>query len=337
MNVETEPEAIANDRPATEDGTAPKEIVTDPVEDEVDPTLEVGDPDTDTDTSDDEGDEDEDGDFTDGDDDDVEGESDEDEYQFDFGGNKYNAPKKGTSKEAAEALQNYGNGLQTSYTKKFTALSEAHKVMENRVESVSKLESMNNQTLNEYAQGLSLKTEIAELEKIDLDPYLRSDDNRDHIEAQRIQNAIAQKTRQFNNHLNNVNQLGHQANEVQRQENVRRYVEGSAMMDKRIPNFSKSVAKDVVAYAVSKGVPEAHAATWPLNPFAAETTYKAMMWDKAQSKAKTGIRKTTNKKITPVIPVAPKKKGKGSGARKDPGKMSQGEYAVWYAKKYGKR
>jgi len=321
-----EPTAIANDR---EEGIADQEVA-----DEVATTPETEEADTEEETSqegaeevkaeDDEGDDSE------------EGDPDDEEYQFDFGGNKFNSLKKGMPKELAEEVQRYGNGLQTSYTKKFTALSEASKIMESRDTAHQKLSTMNNQTLNEYAKGLSLKTEIAELEKIDIDPYLRSEDSRDHLEAQRIQNAIQQKTRQFETHLSNVTQLGHQATEVERQENVRRYTEGVQQMDGKIADFSKKHANDVVAYAVSKGVPEVHAKTWPMNPFAAETTYKAMMWDRAQAKGKKGIQKTTNK-ITPVIPVGVKKKGKSGGARKDPGKMSSDEYTTWYKNKYGKR
>ena len=321
-----EPTAIANDR---EEGIADQEVV-----DEVATTPAPEEADTEEETSqegaeevkaeDDEGDDSE------------EGDPDDEEYQFDFGGNKFNSLKKGMPKELAEEVQRYGNGLQTSYTKKFTALSEASKIMESRDTAHQKLSTMNNQTLNEYAKGLSLKTEIAELEKIDIDPYLRSEDSRDHLEAQRIQNAIQQKTRQFETHLSNVTQLGHQATEVERQENVRRYTEGVQQMDGKIADFSKKHANDVVAYAVSKGVPEVHAKTWPMNPFAAETTYKAMMWDRAQAKGKKGIQKTTNK-ITPVIPVGVKKKGKSGGARKDPGKMSSDEYTTWYKNKYGKR
>ena len=318
--------AIANDRPV---GLADQEVADEPSQ-----TPDVGEAETEEETSQ-EGAEEGEAEDTDGDDD-VDDDSDEGEYQFDYGGNKYNIPKKGTSKEAAEALQNYGNGLQTSYTKKFTALSEAHKIMEGRDVAYKKLTTMNDQTLNEYAKGLSLKTEIAELEKIDIDPYLRSEDQRDHIEATRIQNAIQQKTKQFDTHLANVTQLGHQANEVERQENIRRYTQGVQHMDGRVADFTKKHAKDVVAYAVSKGVPEAHAQTWPLNPFAAETTYKAMLWDRAQAKGRKGIQKATNK-ITPVIPVGVKRKGKSGGSRKDPGKMSSEEYTSWYQKKYGKR
>jgi hypothetical protein len=318
--------AIANDR---EEGIADQEVA-----DEVATTPETEEAEAEEETSqegaeeveasDDEGDDSE------------EGDSDDEEYQFDFGGNKFNAQKKGMSKDLAEEVQRYGNGLQTSYTKKFTALSEASKIMESRDVAHQKLSTMNNQTLNEYAKGLSLKTEIAELEKIDIDPYLRSEDSRDHLEASRIQNAIQQKTKQFETHLSNVTQLGHQVTEVERQENVRRYTEGVQQMDGKIADFSKKHAKDVVAYAVSKGVPEVHAQTWPMNPFAAETTYKAMLWDRAQAKGKKGIQKTTNK-ITPVIPVGVKKKGKSGGARKDPGKMSSDEYTAWYKNKYGKR
>ena len=324
MNEEST--AIANDRP---EGIANQDV-----DDEVATTPEQEIAETEEETSqegaeeveasDDEGDDSE------------EGGSDEEEYQFNFHGNKFNTPKKDMSKELAEEVQRYGNGLQTSYTKKFTALSEASKIMESRDVAHKKLSTMNDQTLNEYAKGLSLKTEIAELEKIDIDPYLRSEDSRDHLEAQRIQNAIQQKTKQFETHLANVTQLGHQSNEVERQENIRRYTQGAQHMDARIPDFSKKHAKDVVAYAISKGVPEAHAQTWPLNPFAAETTYKAMLWDRAQAKGKKGIQKTTNK-ITSVIPVGVKKKGKSGGSRKDPGKMTSDEYTSWYQKKYGKR
>ena len=324
MNEEST--AIANDR---EEGIADQEVV-----DEVATTPETEEAEAEEETSQ-EGAEEVEADDAEGDDS-EEGDPDDEEYQFDFGGNKFNSLKKGMPKELAEEVQRYGNGLQTSYTKKFTALSEASKIMESRDTAHQKLSTMNNQTLNEYAKGLSLKTEIAELEKIDIDPYLRSEDSRDHLEAQRIQNAIQQKTRQFETHLSNVTQLGHQATEVERQENVRRYTEGVQQMDGKIADFSKKHANDVVAYAVSKGVPEVHAKTWPMNPFAAETTYKAMLWDRAQAKGKKGIQKTTNK-ITPVIPVGVKKKGKSGGARKDPGKMSSDEYTTWYKNKYGKR
>jgi hypothetical protein len=325
MNEEST--AIANDRP---EGIAEQEVA-----DEVATTPETEEAETEEETSEQEGAEEVEA-SDDAGDDSEEGGSDDEEYQFDFGGNKFNSLKKGMSKDLAEEVQRYGNGLQTSYTKKFTALSEASKIMEGRDAAHQKLSTMNNQTLNEYAKGLSLKTEIAELEKIDIDPYLRSEDSRDHLEASRIQNAIQQKTKQFETHLSNVTQLGHQATEVERQENVRRYTEGVQHMDGKIADFSKKHAKDVVAYAVSKGVPEVHAQTWPMNPFAAETTYKAMLWDRAQAKGKKGIQKTTNK-ITPVIPVGVKKKGKSGGARTDPGKMSSNEYTAWYQKKYGKR
>ena len=324
MNEESS--AIANDRP---EGIANQDV-----DDEV-ATPETEEAETEEETSEQEGAEEVEASDDEGDDS-EEGGSDEEEYQFDFQGNKFNTPKKGMSKELAEEVQRYGNGLQTSYTKKFTALSEASKIMEGRDVAHKKLSTMNDQTLNEYAKGLSLKTEIAELEKIDIDPYLRSEDSRDHLEAQRIQNAIQQKTKQFETHLSNVTQLGHQATEVERQENVRRYTEGVQQMDGKIADFSKKHANDVVAYAISKGVPEAHAKTWPMNPFAAETTYKAMLWDRAQAKGKKGIQKTTNK-ITSVIPVGVKKKGKSGGSRKDPGKMTSDEYTSWYQKKYGKR
>ena len=88
-------------------------------------------------------------------------------------------------------------------------------------------------------------------------------------------------------------------------------------------------------------MPEAHAQTWPLNPFAAETTYKAMLWDRANEKTKKatvpGKGKVKNKKVIPVTPPKTvKRRSTSGGARKDPGKMSGDEYAVWYRKKYGK-
>ena len=128
--------AIANDR---EEGIADQEVA-----DEVATTPETEEAEAEEETSqegaeeveasDDEGDDSE------------EGDSDDEEYQFDFGGNKFNAQKKGMSKDLAEEVQRYGNGLQTSYTKKFTALSEASKIMESRDVAHQKLSTMNNQT-----------------------------------------------------------------------------------------------------------------------------------------------------------------------------------------------
>ena len=99
--------AIANDRP---EGIANQDV-----DDEVATTPAIEEAETEEETSQ-EGAEEVEAEDDEGDDS-EEGGSEEEEYQFDFQGNKFNTPKKGMSKELAEEVQRYGNGLQTSYTK----------------------------------------------------------------------------------------------------------------------------------------------------------------------------------------------------------------------------
>lgn len=241
--------------------------------------------------------------------------------QFDFAGNKMEIPKGSMPEELAIKVQEFGKSMESAHTKRSQAVAEQVKSLEAREEAIGKIQALHGESLETYSKGRAVRHELEQLNQIDINQLWQSNPD----QARQVSDKIAAKEAEFNSLTGKLNQQEQATAQFTSQETARRYEEGKVAINSRVPDFETKHAKDVVEYAISKGVPKEHAETWPLNPFAAETAYKAMMFDRLQTKAK----KQT--KITPVTakPVKSVSKGKGGGGIKDPAKMSMGEYAKW--------
>lgn len=247
-------------------------------------------------------------------------EKEPEEYEFDFGGNKLRVDKSKIPAELAEEVQKFGKGIWSDYTKKSQAHAESVKSMEAREQAVQKLSQMQGDTLAEYSKGLQISGELEQLRQVDLTELWQSKPD----QARQVSDRISTLTQEFNNTVSKVDQLEQASTTEQANETARRMEEGKKLVERKIKGYGQR-ADEVVDYVVKNyDVTPENAKTWPLNPTVAVMAYKAMMFDKMQSKVK-ATTKNKPTKATPVTPIA----SKAGKPRKDPDKMSNAEWLAW--------
>lgn len=272
-------------------------------------------------TSETEGDED-----SENDEEEVEPEYDE----FDFGGEKLQVEKGAVPDELKERLDKFTKGTWSDYTKKSQAIAEQTKELEAREQAVQKLGSLQGEAMDTYARGVALKGELAELNQIDMESLYQSD--RD--QWRRISDLKAAKQQEFNQTVALVDQKDKEFTQAQANEAKRIESEGRKLVERQIKGFGAK-ADEVVNYAVKTfNIPEEQAKNWGANPVAAITMYKAMLYDRMQSKVgkATKVTKKTVEEPTPIKAV--KGKGAGKGVSNKPPTDPE-KYRAWYTKKYG--
>mgnify|MGYP003957615035 CR=1 FL=1 len=248
------------------------------------------------------------------------------ELEFDFGGNKMTVPKDKIPEDLAQKVQEFGKGLESAHTKRSQALADASKGLEAREQAVQKLHGLHGETLSEYSKGLHLREELEELKGVDMSALWRENPD----QARKVSDVISQKTSEFNTTVQKVTQLEQESSRAGQQEIARRANEGIHAVEKRVPGFAKDKAKDVIEYVVGTyGVARQEADKWPLNPAGAEMAYKAMLYDKMQTKANP---KTVKKRAVPVKPVKSTKGGKG-GVSKSNVPSDKDSVGDWLAKR----
>lgn len=244
--------------------------------------------------------------------------------EIDFGGDKFNVPKGALPDELKDRI----TGAWKNYSEKSSAIAEQSKQLEMRQRVVEKLESLNDEALGHFARGKALQSDIARLNDALTDELWQSDPTG----ATRISAEITRKTNELNATVQQVNAAEMAIVQAKEQEKARMVEQektamkaGKAEMDKRIPGFSTKHAKEVVDYAVSKGMPKEMAERWPLDPFATETIYYAMKYQKALAKSK-GKQKSG---VEPAKVPTSSRKGKGGTGQRDPEKMTMEEYVTY--------
>lgn len=240
------------------------------------------------------------------------------EIEFDFGGNKMRVPKDAIPEEVAAELDKFTKGTWSDYTRKSQEVVETRKALEAREKAVEKIVSLNGDALNTYSRGLAVKAELEQLSNVDMNALWQSNPD----QARQISDRISQKQAEFQSIVTQVSQKEQELTQTQQAELARRSEEGKQIIERRIKGFSEK-APEVVDYVVKNyGMTKEEAETWPLNPKTAEMAYKAMMFDRMQTKPKT----PAPKQAAPVVPM----KTRGSAtAGKDVSKMSEREIAKY--------
>jgi hypothetical protein len=225
---------------------------------------------------------------------DDEGQDDEDvveELEFDFGGNKIKVPKGSTVDEVAERLQAYAKSIEGDYIGKTQSIAEERRALEAQSQALAKLSQIKGEALQEYSRGMQLKSELQKLQEIDLPSLWQSNSD----QARMVSDLLASKRQEFNQVVAKVHQF-----EVGFEHQQAQTIQQMA---------------DQVAYAVKNyGVSEADAKTWPLNPTSAIMAYKAMQFDKMQSK----VAKATKPNPAQPVPVTAVKSKVSNGSSKEP-------------------
>jgi mRNA degradation ribonuclease J1/J2 len=245
------------------------------------------------------------------------------EIEFDFGGNKLKVPKGAIPEEVAAQLDKFTKGTWSDYTRKSQEIAESRKALEAQKGAVERLQTLNGEALETFAQGLAVQKELAQLSQIDLTSMWQSQDPAVRDRARMISDAIAQKQAQLQSIARTVSQTEQELSKQQAAEMARLEEEGKQVLERRVKGFSQK-APEVVAYAIKSGIPEADAQKWAQNPTVTEFAYKAMLYDRMQANVKPKPAPNKAASAEPIVPVKPMK-GSGGPVQKNPKDMSVAE------------
>lgn len=249
----------------------------------------------------------------------------EEEVEFDLGGGqKVKFKANATAKEVMEEAQRAFKTVEGNYTKKQQTVAEQARAIEAEKQAVEKLRNLNGAALEEYSRGLSIKAEIEQLSKTDLQALWQSNPD----QARRVSDRISQKQAEFQQVVQKVSQIEAEQAEAEAAQVASRLEAGKAEIEKRIPGFAEKHAADVVRYAIANGIPEKDAGNWPANPIVTQMAWKAMQFDALQAKAK----QAAKPKPTEAQPIAPSG-GKGGKTNRSIADMSMDEYAAYMNKR----
>ena len=245
---------------------------------------------------------------------------------FDFGGNKLEVPKDSVPPQLATQIDQFVKGTWTDYTRKSQQNAEVAKSNLARGEGLEKMAGLNGEALETYSTGLLLRTEIGQLQQINLQALWQSANPADHDQARQISDTISKKQALFQDIVARVGAQEAALDGAHQAELDRRSGEGRTVLNKRIKDFSSKHAPEVVAYAVSCGMSEAEANNWALNPMMTEMGWKSMLYDRMQA----STAKSVNGSPRAQASTAPAMKAKGasSDGSSDPDKMPMSRLAT---------
>lgn len=205
------------------------------------------------------------------------------EVEIDFAGRKERFRLDGQVKDVAEKVQNFVKSLQGDYTRKTQEIAETAKSLKTREENVQRLASLNGEALAEYSKGVSIRAELAELEKIDLSALWQSDPD----QARRVSDAVSQRRAAFQQTVSRLNAVETQARQAEEAEITRRRTEARAAIEKAAPGFEKDVPEIAEYVEKAYGIPKDHAMkVWDLDPASSLMARKAMLYDRMQQASK---------------------------------------------------
>lgn len=251
----------------------------------------------------------------------------EDEVEIDIGGSKHKLKKGAPVGEALDLVQKYQKGLETSLQQKSQEVAAKGKTVDEQVKLVTRLQTLKGDQLALYARGTVVGEEIGSLEKIDLNALWRSSPD----QARQVSDRLGQLRHEYSQIYGSLAQYGEHLNREERALLDSRAVEGEQIVRKAIKGFSPQVESEMIDYAVKRGVSEQDAKMWRLNPYAAETTWKAMQYDKLLAQGKAAAKPAATP--APEKPVAPIKGGRGGNSGPaDLESMSMSDYAEYRRK-----
>lgn len=205
------------------------------------------------------------------------------EVEIDFAGRKERFRLDGQVKDVAEKVQNFVKSLQGDYTRKTQEIAETAKSLKTREENVQRLASLNGEALAEYSKGVSIRAELAELEKIDLSALWQSDPD----QARRVSDAVSQRRAAFQQTVSRLNAVETQARQAEEAEMGRKRAEARAEIEKVAPGFEREVPEIAEYVERAYGIPKDHALkVWDLDPASSLMARKAMLYDRMQAASK---------------------------------------------------
>lgn len=222
--------------------------------------------------------------------------------EFDYGGNKLVVPADEVHPEVGDRLEKFSKDIWSDYSRKSEAIAVEKKEVSTQREAVAKLSGMNGEMLQTYSYGLQIRSDIAQLEAVDLKAEWASNPDR----ARQISDALSAKQAEFQNIIARVGEQETAMSTAQQEDITKRAEEGETALEKYQKGFSTTAAPEVVQYVQDAyGFSAEEAAKYRLNPAVTQMAHKAMLYDRMQARAA---------KPAPVPGAKPVKAMKAAGA-----------------------
>jgi len=205
--------------------------------------------------------------------------------------------------------------LRSDYTQKTQALADDRRQFETIREQTAQALHLQHQVAGQVAGLIALDNRLAQFEQLDWNALSQQNP----AEAQRLWIERSQLLEQRQARQQQIGQAQQQVLQHQQTIRTKQAQEGTAQLVKE--GWTAEDAKSVKSYGLSVGFTEADFSEL-YNPLVANTLRKAMLWDRAQAKAKEKPKTSPSTPPKPAAVVA----GKTAASSKDMDRLSTDEW-----------
>jgi hypothetical protein len=237
----------------------------------------------------------------------------EEEEEIDVGDRKLALPKSIAATLKSERM------MHGDYTQKTQAVAEERKVVAAERADVARQSKDQQAYVQEMAAVVAIDGQLAQYTALDWQAIIESDPVQ-AMQLQQQQKALEGKRATA---VESLTQKQEQIALDKQQSFAKQVQDADAYMKREIPGFATGRNDELAKYAASQGMsPEAAAKAVIKNPVIAVLMHKAELYDKLLAKQ--------SPKPPPVAAAKPAiRVGSNASVQKDPGKMSDKEFATW--------
>lgn len=233
--------------------------------------------------------------------------ADPDEEEVEYEGEKYKVPAK-----LKDALLR-----QSDYTRKTQEVAEIRRQAEAEKQQIAQEREFIQHNLKDVATVTALDQQIAQYQSVNWDQLTESDP----VQAMKLERQLRNLQSQREQAASAVTQRQAHFVQVQQQEAARQLQEGQRVLQREIPGWNESLARELVDYGLKRGyAPEVLQNI--RNPQFVIDLHNSYQFTKLREKA------TQKPKIVQEKPVTRIQATKAT-ATKDPDSMSAEEWAKW--------
>ena len=248
---------------------------------------------------------------------DSEGQPEDDGEEIEYEGEKYKVPKQ--LKDAFLRQQDY--------TQKTQTVAEQRRAVEAQAAEVQRQAQAQQALIAEYAEAYSLDSQLKQYQAIDWPALIEADP----VQAMKLDRQMRELQMKRDAVVATVTQK-QQAQAIEAQQaTAKRLQEGRAVLEREINGWSPELAKTLASYGQEIGF-SADEMSNVTNPHAVKLLHKAWQFDQLMKKQAA----EKSKPAPQEKPVTRITAAKGTAA-KDPGKMTDSEFAAWRKRQISQR
>jgi hypothetical protein len=240
----------------------------------------------------------------------------DDDEEIDYEGDKYKVPKK--LKDAFLRQQDY--------TQKTQTVAEQRRAVEAQQQYLAQAAQAQQQHIAEYAEALTLEKQLAQYQNIDWNALIDADP----VQAMKLDRQMKELQQRHQFVVSSVTQKQQQAAMQMQRETAKRIADGHAVLEREIHDWTPETKAKLVQFGQDFGyAPEE--LTQINDPRAVKLLYKAWQFDQLMKKQ--AVKEKPAPQEKPVTRITASK----GTATKDPGRMTDKEFAEWRKRQIAQR